>query len=366
METITTRAIGKGFAETKEIVLTETPQIITAFRPQIHEGGVRGIIVRYKKDRDGNRQKPDSVDFRQLKSGEGIEIELKTEAVSKLIQSVQQLQTLIEETGVPLGIHQYKVADVDELVISDRNKAQIIQKLLDANHGVDIWKQLADNDPDLSTRLAMSRLQENRTTILNKFEKMLKEDALTEQSWQNFFEENTWIFGYGLRYHFLRVIQNQPNYGGDSVNGRGGQRGDFLTTTEAATKFSCLVEIKKPSTKLLQKDQYRNGAWGISADLAGAISQMQVNCAQWEIYGSKTEQNRERLNGVNTISPRGIVVIGKTSDLNTHDKKNSFERFRREIRNPEIITYDELYERARFIVQGDTIDVGQIEEEIPF
>ncbi len=45
-------------------------------------------------------------------------------------------------------------------------------------------------------------------------------------------------------------------------------------------------------------------------------------------------------------------MIGNTSELKCWNKQNSFERFRREIRNPEIITYDELYERTRFIVEG--------------
>lgn len=75
---------------------------------------------------------------------------------------------------------------------------------------------------------------------------MLQDNTLAENNWQDFFEENTWIFGYGLRYQILRVIQPQPNYGGVAVDGRGGQRGDFLTATEAETRFTCLVEIKKP------------------------------------------------------------------------------------------------------------------------
>ena len=83
------------------------------------------------------------------------------------------------------------------------------------------------------------------------------------------------------------------------------------------------------------------------------MSQVQVNCAQWEISDSRTDQNREILQGINTIAPKGIVVIGHTRELDNNDKRNSFERFRSEIRNPEIITYDELLERAKFIV-GET------------
>ena len=196
---------------------------------------------------------------------------------------------------------------------------------------------------------------------------MLGNSSLRERDWQDFFEENTWIFGYGLRYQVLRVIQAQPNYGGADYSGIGGQRGDFLAATEAETRFTCLVEIKKPSTDLLQHEQYRNGVWGISKELSGAISQIQINCAQWEISDSRTERNRERLGNIYTVSPKGIVVAGNTSELRNTDMRNSFERFRRELHSPEIITYDELLERARFIVGEAPSPVPEEEDwECPF
>jgi hypothetical protein len=347
---ITTKTVAAGFAEVDETVLFETAKTVTTFKPQLHYGGVRGSIIRYRKDENGNKCTFDNIDFRKLNPREGVEIELKTEALTLLFEKIQELKTLLENTGVQQGRHSYRIATDDELIITDENKARIIETLLDANLGEDVWEQLVQSNPDIATRLANSKLQEDRESVLKRFETMLNDDTLSEDNWQDFFEDNTWIFGYGLRYQILRVIQTQPNYGGTAINGKGGQRGDYLTATEAETKFTCLVEIKKPSTKLLRNEEYRNGAWGASKELAGAISQVQVNCAQWEITGARTEQNREQLENINTISPRGIVVIGKTDELEIWDKRNSFERFRREIHNPEIITYDELFARAKYIV----------------
>lgn len=296
----------------------------------------------------------------------GIEIELNTEAVTNLTQRIHELQALLDEEGVRPGIHRYRVTNANELVITDQNKARIIQRLLEANLGEEIWNQLVQGNPNIATRLANAKIQEDRLTVLHRFEEMLQDDALAESDWQDFFEENTWIFGYGLRYQILRVVQTQPNYGGAAVDRRGGQRGDFLTATEAETRFTCLVEIKKPNTPLLQSEQYRNGAWGASSELAGAVSQIQVNCAQWEITDARHEHNRERLPGIYTVSPKGIVVIGKTSELDIWDKRNSFERFRQELRSPEILTYDELYERARFIAEGPILQGEEADPELPF
>lgn len=93
--------------------------------------------------------------------------------------------------------------------------------------------------------------------------------------------------------------------------------------------------------------------------------QIQVNCAQWET-DARTERNREQLPRIYTVSPKGIVVIGKTSELNNWDKRNSFERFRQELRCPEVLTYDELYERAKFIAEGPAPLDEDTDFDMPF
>jgi acyl-CoA synthetase (AMP-forming)/AMP-acid ligase II len=52
-----------------------------------------------------------------------------------------------------------------------------------------------------------------------------------------------------------------------------------------------------------------------------------------------------------TQIPKGILVVGNTGQLNSKPKRDSFQVYRRNLINPEVITYDELYERAKAIVQ---------------
>ncbi len=369
MDTITTERKGADFIEVKdEFVLNETKRTRTVFKAAMHSGGIRGDIIRYRKKPDGTCEELVPVNFNSLHPDDGIKITLPTNAIRILFEKIQELGAILAKDGIRYGTHDFTIADASTLVVNDRNKATIIRKLLAADLGEEVWDQLVQSNPDIATRLASAKLHEDRLISLRTFEEMLSNGNLTENDWQDFFEENTWIFGYGLRYQILRVIQAQPNYGGATVSGVGGQRGDFLTATEAETKFTCLVEIKTPNTSLLRNSQYRNGAWGISQELSGAISQVQVNCAQWEISDSRTEQNREELCGINTISPKGIVVIGNTSELDCRDKRNSFERFRQELRLPEIITYDELFERAKYIVDGPASSASEREEndDLPF
>ena len=48
--------------------------------------------------------------------------------------------------------------------------------------------------------------------------------------------------------------------------------------------------------------------------------------------------------------PQGILVIGHTRQLVDDAQRASFHRFRRNLWNPTVLTYDELLERARFMV----------------
>lgn len=195
-----------------------------------------------------------------------------------------------------------------------------------------------------------------RKDKLEVFKESLETQATNEPWWQKFFEENKWIFGYGLNYQILKQVQLQPNYGGTKVDGKGGQRGDYLTSTSGDLSFTVLVEIKTPNTKLLQgTSEIRSGAWSLSKDLTDALSQIQTNIDRWNKQGSTEIDNIDKLEkeGVFTVQPKGIIVIGKLSELDkdNRSKRETFQRFRSSIHGIDIITFDELLTRAEFIIK---------------
>lgn len=185
-----------------------------------------------------------------------------------------------------------------------------------------------------------------------------------EAVWQQFFEENPWIFGYGLSYIFTSRLDDrklEQVTTGYSVSGAG-KRVDALMQTRGLVSSLCFVEIKTHCTTLLQHEKaYRSESWRISDELAGSIAQIQktINKALKTI---QTKLELESDDGTPTgdiiflYQPKSFVVIGCLQEF-THkngvneQQYSSFELFRRNISNPEIITFDELYERARFIVE---------------
>ena len=125
--------------------------------------------------------------------------------------------------------------------------------------------------------------------------------------------------------------------------------------------FTVIVELKRPDTPLFEKDKNRSESWKLSKELTYAVSQILSQKAEWEIK-AQTIQFDEGGNKIeqSTTDPKTILIIGNTnqfSGVSKNDliKKKTFELFRRNSRNIEILTYDELLERAKFIVNDEII-----------
>jgi Shedu protein SduA, C-terminal len=128
--------------------------------------------------------------------------------------------------------------------------------------------------------------------------------------------------------------------------------------TAGALSSLVLCEIKHHRTDLLHKS-YRGDAWSISREVAGDVAQCQATSDDVErdlgpMLDLKTPDGYldER---VFVCRPRTILVVGALSQFVADDRINparfeSFERFRRGLRDPEILTFDELFDRARFVL----------------
>ncbi|SEQ25591.1 protein of unknown function [Amphritea atlantica] len=184
-----------------------------------------------------------------------------------------------------------------------------------------------------------------------------------EALWQKYFEKNPWVFGYGLGYIFLSSLDDrklEQVVQGHSVDSHG-KRVDALMKTKGIISNLCFVEIKTHTTALLEAKPYRSGCWAPSKELAGAIAQVQGTVA------SAVENLSSRINPsdsegnptgeeIYNYQPKSYLVIGSMGEFVSEqgvnkDKLRSFELLRKNTSNPEIITFDELYERAKFIVQ---------------
>lgn len=177
-----------------------------------------------------------------------------------------------------------------------------------------------------------------------------------EPQWQKFFEENTWIFGYGLDYRFLSILQREASVSDSDLDGSNTAITDFLL---GSTDFTVLVEVKRPDTPLFDGGKNRSKSWRISAKVFDAVSQILAQKVAWEIKSVGKNYDRQG-NEIHqsTSDPKSILIIGSASQFhdNPRDKEikqKTFELFRRDSRGVEMLTYDELYERAFYIVNQE-------------
>jgi hypothetical protein len=178
-----------------------------------------------------------------------------------------------------------------------------------------------------------------------------------EKSWQHFFTSNPWIFGYGLDYRYNQILQREAHISDNDVDGTNNVITDFLL---GDSQFVTFVELKKPTTPLFGKAQQRSNAWTLSNELFDSVSQILEQKASGIIKFEKPQYDSEgNIINQKSFDSKVILVIGNWNELDSCNsdrekeiKKKTFELFRRDSRNIEIITYDELFARANFIVNS--------------
>jgi hypothetical protein len=250
----------------------------------------------------------------------------------------------------------------------DDDTQKKIRTLLLRKDGQKIIEELLNSGAITSTDIVNIGYRKKQLDVFSKllhqegyFDEYRKENGISdlrnESVWQHFFSSNNWIFGFGLDYRFLDILQKEAHVSGTDISGKGAVINDFLL---GCNKFTVLVELKKADTPLFGKSKNRSNSWTLSEDLISAVSQILEQRASWQVYAETNANNNFNDSGETikqrTFDPKSILIIGSTDQFSGDEKENqikakTFELFRRDSRNIEIVTYDELFERAKFIVE---------------
>jgi antiviral defense system Shedu protein SduA len=247
----------------------------------------------------------------------------------------------------------------------------------------DQMRRLATDNQELLATLARTEITSEDIVALGYGRKQLRifqrlltdssyfEAALRKYSkgpedvWQRFFEANPWIFGCGLSLIYFGPLDErklEQTVRGFDLTGPG-KRVDALLKSHAMLSTTSFVEIKRHDTELVVQSSYRAGIWQPSKELSGAVAQIQgtVSAAleQWQARETITTADGEPTGEtLFTTEPRSFVICGSLGEFQAEHgindgKFRSFELYRRNLIRPEIVTFDELYERARFIVEAE-------------
>lgn len=324
---------------------------------------IEGIeIIKVVSKNETQRIKLSKFNFAQLKAFLSFisEIDLKgiTEKRLKILDdqeldsdSIRSVKTLLSKKGGAELVE----ALINEGIISSKD----IVNTAFRKRGLQIFSDLKNNSEYWKTYAEANSLKKHGE----------------EKVWQYFFEKNQWIFGYGLDYRYQEILQREVHLSDAELDGSNTVIGDYLLGDNFFTTF---VELKNPSTPLFTNKGNRSNSWKLSNDLIESVSQILEHKASGLIrLDSPQYINGEPLTQ-KAYDSKVILIIGDWKELeksaNTLEKnikKKTLELFRRDSRNVEILTFDELFERAKFIVDGEKqVNVItkplELDDDLPF
>lgn len=188
--------------------------------------------------------------------------------------------------------------------------------------------------------------------IKSKLERIVNqktESKSFEGRCHKFLAENAWIFSNILSMPIV-LMKSKAYVGGKSFDNSSGREADFLYRNKL-TKNVFIFEIKTPLKKLFDaKTPYRKpDVFSLSKELTGGLVQLldQRDNLQKEFY--KLSKGK-----FESFNPRAVLLIGNLSKIKSEQYK-SFELFRNNTMNVEIITFDELLEKTNLIL-GEFIE----------
>ncbi len=179
-----------------------------------------------------------------------------------------------------------------------------------------------------------------------------------EAIWHHFLKNNEWIIGLNVDIKFIRDLLSKQKVGNANSKGVGNPEVDLI----GISYFTTLIELKTSKTEIFKKEKTsksRANTWDFSNNFIEAYSQTLSQRSEITANKDIVDENGEIIDTKRNriLDPKAVLIIGNRNKEFPHIRKTEndvktdcFERIRRDSRNVEIITYDELFERAFHIV----------------
>lgn len=273
----------------------------------------------------------------------------------------------------------FKVVDTDNYLLEFKDKKEY-QKIEDLKELIGYSSLSYSQLKTLTFENRKKKLKvffhllKNINDIRKKYQVKYDLQMGEEYIWHHFLKNNDWIIGLSTDLKFIFALLDEQKIGIENTKGSESPTVDLLGISE----FTTLIELKKSSTEIFKKTKSKGRAntWDFTADFIEGISQ----CLGQKNEIQNSFKNKNFINADNTrlqtdfvenIDPKSIFIIGNKKDEipinkleNTNIlKNNTLERFRRNNRNIDVITFDELFERSFHIVYSKKLNKDWYWEE---
>ncbi|HEY9692442.1 MAG TPA: Shedu immune nuclease family protein [Oculatellaceae cyanobacterium] len=253
----------------------------------------------------------------------GINIKKVTNSLNKNFNQPNNFNKILDLINVSKEIAEFII----ELGLDDENNKNEDDK------GIKIQKKL-------NTLIGVEKLKQ----IL----KIWKENHhnSSEAFWQELLSKNSFILSQIFSVPAI-ILGSQTYVGGKGIDNIGGSILDFLLINKL-TRNTALIEIKTPVTNLLTNTEYRNGVYNPSHDLSGAVNQ--VSSCRHSLTKNYQQLIYNSDKHFEVFNPVCMVIIGHTNQLDNEDLRSSFELHRANYRDIQILTYDEMFEKIKILI----------------
>lgn len=366
---ITIRPTSHRSAEAGDVVLRETTTTRLVFRSEVVQNPndpdacVRGHLVHQRKGRSDNWEDKSTLKLNQLKKDEWVKFTLKSKALQKLVIHANNLYELHAQQGIPAQPTRFAPVGKHLGALLDASSREFTEFLRDNEAtGIEVLIKLLNwisefGDPraviDRLTNLDADTLEQVNAAAgigairqaLHNWEAHRDEDS--EDFWHEHLIANQYILGQIFAFPII-CVEDKAYVGGKKIDNRGGKLVDFLVANRLS-KNAVLVEIKTPETPLLGSE-YRNGVYGPSSDISGAVAQVRTYRQSLIEHYPEIAGNHDEV--FDTFYPRCAVIAGDfEQELTSEEKRQSFEQFRNGLRDVDVISFDELFEKLATLVK---------------
>src|SRR5699024_7436719 len=196
-----------------------------------------------------------------------------------------------------------------------------------------------------------------------------------ETIWHHFLKENDWILGLNADVYFINEFLDEQKVGQEDSKGAGSPQTDMIGISD----FTTLIELKHSNTEIFKKRKSKGRAntFDFTSDFIEGVSQCLGQKFSFEkAYEQKNfvkdDGSRFDKTTVQTVDPNSVFLIGnkkKEFPIAKKDNENLLknaiiQRFRRNNRNIDILTFDELFERAYHTVFSRKLDADWYSKEM--
>ena len=270
-------------------------------------------------------------------------VDKTTRTAANTVNETSTYNTLADVLGLPRRVMRYGRSELrkaltavgnDERRLSRAEQVELVGTL--TSNANSILKREPATMDGLESSIAIARMGD----LLENVRKMMKE-SVQEKSWQRFFQNNPFVLSMVFGRPIVKVA-GHASVGGRKISGGGHKIVDFLVRN-ALTNNAALVEIKTPSSKLLNERPYRENVYTPAGELVGAINQAldQKNKFEQEI-ASMRYHNRTLV--VEAHHVQACVLAGTMPSGD--DRVRSFELFRHNLKDVVVVTFDELLRKV--------------------